>query len=59
MQLSSVDYENGKTRNLADALKKKIQNELSVIKVGLTIDFDINMSDEEIQYVVEKVNEFK
>lgn len=56
-QLSGAEYETGRTRNLADALKEKIQKDLSGIKEGITIDFNINFSDEQIQREVENAFE--
>ena len=56
-QLSGVKYEAGKTQNIADALREKIERDLSDIKVGLTIDFDINLSDDEIKKKVENAFE--
>lgn len=53
VQLSGVDFANGNNRNIADALKDKIQKELSSIGDGLTIDFDMKLSDEDIKKKVQ------
>lgn len=54
VQISGVNYANGRNQNLADALKEKIQKDLSGIKEGLTIDFNVNLSDEQTQREVER-----
>lgn len=53
VQLSGADYKTGQTQNLADALREKIQKDLTGISVGLAIGFDVNLSDEEIKREVE------
>lgn len=47
VQLSGADYSNGKTRNLADALREKIQKDFD--ESGGGIAFDINLSDKDIE----------
>lgn len=46
IQISGVDYSNGKNRNLADALKEKIQKDFDAAGGGIA--FDINLSDDDI-----------
>ena len=53
IQLSGVTYNEG-IQNLADALKDKIQRDLDGISAGLTIDLNVNLSDEDIQRKVEE-----
>ena len=53
IQLSGVTYNEG-NQNLADALKDKIQRDLDEISAGLTIDLNVNLSDEDIQRKVEE-----
>ena len=57
VQLSGADYKTGQTQNLADALREKIQKDLTGISVGLAIGFDVNLSDEEIKREVENAFE--
>ena len=47
VQISGANYAGGKTRNLADALKEKIQRDFDISGNG--IDFDINLSDKDIE----------
>lgn len=47
VQISGANYAGGKTRNLADALKEKIQRDFDMSGNG--IDFDINLSDKDIE----------
>lgn len=47
VKLSSAEYEGGKTRNIADALKAKIQKDFDIAGGG--IEFNLNFSDEEIE----------
>lgn len=47
VQLSGAYYSNGKTRNLADALRDKIQKDFD--EAGGGIAFDINLSDKDIE----------
>lgn len=52
-RISGAGYAYGEVTNLADALKKKIEGDLSNIKVGLSIDFNENMSDKDIEEEVQ------
>lgn len=53
IELSGADYVAGQTRNLADALKDKIQKDLDSIQEGLSLNLNVNFSDEQIQREVE------
>lgn len=59
VEISGANYAGGKTRNLADALKEKIQRDFDMSGNG--IDFDINLSDKDIEEKIKaampKVNE--
>ena len=48
VQLSGADYQAGQTRNLADALRKKIEQDFASAN-AVAIPFDINMSDKDIE----------
>ena len=48
IQLSGADYQAGQTRNLADALREKIEKDFASAN-AVTIPFDINMSDKDIE----------
>ena len=48
IRLSGAEYENGKTRNLADSIRQKIERDFSGAN-AVAIPFDINLSDEEIE----------
>jgi hypothetical protein len=48
VQLSGADYQAGQTRNLADSLKKKIEQDFASAN-AVAIPFDINMSDKDIE----------
>lgn len=50
VKLSGVDYSSGGTQNLADSLREKLNKEFS--DIGSAIDFDINLSDEEIEKLI-------
>lgn len=53
MQLSGAEYVNGRTRNLADAVKEKIERDFSAAN-AVSIPFDINLSDKEIEEQIKK-----
>lgn len=53
IQLSGADYSYGKTRNLADAIKEKIQDDFYAAG-AVEIPFDINLSDKEIEEKIKK-----
>ncbi len=48
VQLSGADYKAGQTRNLADALRDKIEKDFASAN-AVAIPFDINMSDKDIE----------
>lgn len=48
VQLSGADYQAGQTRNLADSLKKKIEQDFASAN-AVAIPFDINMSDKDVE----------
>jgi len=48
VQLSGADYQAGQTRNLADALRAKIEKDFASAN-AVAIPFDINMSDKDIE----------
>ena len=48
IELSGADYEAGQTQNLADSVRKKIEDEFAAIG-AVQIPFDIYLSDEEIE----------
>ena len=48
VQLSGADYQAGQTRNLADALRQKIEKDFASAN-AIAIPFDINMSDKDIE----------
>lgn len=47
-KLGGVEYENGKTRNLADAIRNKIEKDFEYSNVP-SIPFDIRLDDKEIE----------
>ena len=47
VQLSGAEYQAGKTQNLADAIREKIQKDFASVG-AVPIPFDINLSDEQI-----------
>ena len=48
VQLSGADYQAGQTRNLADALREKIEKDFASAN-AVAIPFDINMSDKDVE----------
>ena len=48
VQLSGADYQAGQTRNLADALRQKIEKDFASAN-AVAIPFDVNMSDKDIE----------
>lgn len=50
IRISGAEYSGGKTRNLADALKDKLKKDFAVAP----IDFDLGLSDREIEEMVQK-----
>lgn len=52
VQLSGAGYD-GSKRNLADAIKEKIENDFH--KAGAAIEFDLSMSDKQIEEFVQSV----
>lgn len=53
VRLSGVDYSSGGTQNLADSLREKLNKEFS--EMGVDIDFNMNLSDEEIENLVKNL----
>ena len=52
-QLSGANYDNGTNQNLADSVRHKIEQDFEKAGGNLALDFDINLSDEEIQKLFE------
>lgn len=52
VQISGADYANGQTRNLADALRQKIEEDLSAS--GAALSLDVTLSDKDIEEQVKK-----
>jgi DNA-binding protein HU-beta len=52
VQISGADYANGQTRNLADALRQKIEKDLSAS--GAALSLDMTLSDKDIEEQVKK-----
>jgi tape measure domain-containing protein len=52
VQISGADYANGKTRNLADALREKIQKDFDAAGGGIA--FDMNLSDKDIDESIKR-----
>lgn len=53
LNISGVDYDGEKNRNLADAVKKKIESDFASAGV-IDVEFNTNLSDEEISDMVKK-----
>ena len=53
IQLSGAEYETGRTRNLADAIKEEIQRDFAAAG-AVEIPFDVNLSDKEIEESIKK-----
>lgn len=53
VNISGAEYDGNKSRNLAEALRSKLENEF--MDLGSSIDFDINLSNREITDLVQKV----
>lgn len=52
-QLSGAKYKNGNTQNLADATRQKIEKDFEEAGGRYALEFDINLSDDEIQKLFE------
>ncbi len=52
-QLSGAKYKNGNTQNLADATRQKIEKDFEEAGGQYALEFDINLSDDEIQKLFE------
>lgn len=52
-QLSGANYDNGTNQNLADSVRHKIEQDFEKAGGNFALDFDINLSDEEIQKLFE------
>lgn len=53
VKLSGVDNSSGSRRNLADSLREKIRRDFE--ESGVMIDFDMNLSDEEIENKIKDI----
>lgn len=52
-QLSGAKYKNGNTQNLADVTRQKIEKDFEEAGGRYALEFDINLSDDEIQKLFE------